>query len=161
MGAYLNITEVKAHLNVDADYTGDDQYIEDLILDVEEIVESEICVPINEIVTESGAFPRVLRRAMLLLIGSYYRSREDEIPNGDSSRMRMASDRLMSLLRNYAMRAGGLLPLSIQALTETETDEYKARLKTWTTMINTRADVLHRDGKAEMKNNEIFTKLHG
>lgn len=101
MGAYLNITEVKAHLNVDADYTGDDQYIEDLILDVEEIVESEICMPISEIVTESGAFPRVLRRAMLLLIGSYYRSREDEIPNGDSSRMRMASDRLMSLLRNY------------------------------------------------------------
>lgn len=55
------------------------------------------------------------------------------------------------------MRAGGLRhPIAIQALTET-TDEYKARIKTWTTMINTRADVLHRDGKAEMKNNEIFT----
>lgn len=101
MGAYLTLTEVKPHLNVDADYTGDDQYIEDLILDVEEIVESEICMPISEIVADKGAFPRALRRAMLLLIGSYYRSREDEIPSGDSARMRMASDRLMSLLRNY------------------------------------------------------------
>lgn len=101
MGAYITLSEAKAHLNVDAGYTGDDQYIEDLILDVEEIVESEICVPINKIVTESGAFPRVLRRAMLLLIGSYYRSREDEIQNSESARMRQASDRLMSLLRNY------------------------------------------------------------
>lgn len=101
MGAYISLEEAKSHLNVDADYTGDDQYIEDLILDVEEIVESEICMPISEIATESGAFPRPLRRAMLLLIGSYYKNREDEIPNGDSSRMRMASDRLMSLLRNY------------------------------------------------------------
>lgn len=101
MGVYISLEEAKSHLNVDAEYTGDDQYIGDLILDVEEIVESEICVPISEIVTESGAFPRPLRRAMLLLVGSYYRSREDEIPNGESARMRMASDRLMSLLRNY------------------------------------------------------------
>lgn len=101
MGAYITLLEAKEHLVVDAAYTGDDQYIEDLILDVEEIVESEICVPISEIVTEKGALPRPLRRAMLLLIGSYYKNREDEIQNSESARMRQASDRLMSLLRNY------------------------------------------------------------
>lgn len=101
MGAYITLLEAKEHLVVDAVYDGDDQYIEDLILDVEEIVESEICVPISEIVTTSGALPRPLRRAMLLLIGSYYKNREDEIQNGESARMRQASDRLMSLLRNY------------------------------------------------------------
>lgn len=101
MGAYITLSEAKGHLNVDADYTGDDQYIEDLILDVEGIVESEICVPLSEIETESGVIPRPLRRAMLLLIGSYYKNREDEIQNSESARMRQASDRLMSLLRNY------------------------------------------------------------
>lgn len=101
MGAYITLDEAKKHLNVDVGYTGDDQYIDDLILDVEEIVESEICKPISEIVTETGAFPRALRRAMLLLIGSYYKNREDEIQNNESARMRQASDRLMSLLRNY------------------------------------------------------------
>ncbi len=58
MGAYITLEEAKKHLNIDLDYTGDDQYIEDLILDVEEIVESEICKPISEIVSEKGAFPR-------------------------------------------------------------------------------------------------------
>lgn len=101
MGTYISLEEAKSHLNVDAEYTGDDQYIDDLILDVEEIVESEICVPISEIVTEKEAFPRALRRAMLLLIGSYYKNREDEIQNSESARMQQASDRLMSLLRNY------------------------------------------------------------
>ena len=101
MGTYISLEEAKLHLNVDAEYTGDDQYIEDLILDVEEIVESEICVPISEIVTEGGAFPRPLRRAMLLLVGSYYKNREDEIQNSESARMQQASGRLMSLLRNY------------------------------------------------------------
>lgn len=101
MGAYITLEEAKKHLNIDLDYTGDDQYIEDLILDVEEIVESEICKPISEIVSEKGAFPRALRRAMLLLVGSYYKNREDEIQNNESARMRQASDRLMSLLRNY------------------------------------------------------------
>lgn len=101
MGAYITLKEAKEHLVVDADYTGDDQYIEDLILDVEGIVESEICVPLSEIETESGVIPRPLRRAMLLLIGSYYKNREDEIQNSESARMRQASDRLMLLLRNY------------------------------------------------------------
>lgn len=101
MGTYITLVEAKEHLNVDADYDGYDQYIEDLILDVEAIVESEICVPIDDILTESGALPRPLRRAMLLLIGSYHKNREDEIQNSESSRMKQASDRLMSLLRNY------------------------------------------------------------
>ena len=55
------------------------------------------------------------------------------------------------------MRAGVLLyPITIQALTET-VNEYGERKKTWTTQVETKADILHRDGRVETKNSEIFT----
>lgn len=47
-------------------------------------------------------------------------------------------------------------PITIQALTET-VNEYGERKKTWTTQVETKADVLHRDGRVETKNSEIFT----
>lgn len=96
----ITLEEAKRHLEVDADYTGDDQLITDIILDVQDIAESDLCVDFTEIQIE-GELPRTIKRAMLLLIGSYYKSRENEIQNNESTQMANGYRRLISNFRNY------------------------------------------------------------
>lgn len=98
---YITIEEAKKHMEVDDDYTGDDSLIEDIILDVEEIASSDLCVGLDELVTKHGALPRTIRRAMLLLIGSFYKSRENEIQSSESAQMANGYNRLISNYRNY------------------------------------------------------------
>lgn len=97
---YITLEKTKRHLEVDADYTGDDQLITDIILDVEDIAASDLCVPLPTL-EKDGALPRTIVRAMLLLIGSYYKSRENEIPNSDSTQMQNGYKRLISNYRDY------------------------------------------------------------
>ena len=101
MTGYISLAEAKAHLEVDLDYTGDDQLIEGIIEDAVAIAEADLCVPLTDIATE-GKLPGAVRRAVLLLIGSFYKSREDDIPNSESGRMYNSYQRLISLHRNYA-----------------------------------------------------------
>lgn len=99
---YITLEEAKRHLEVDLDYTGDDQQITDIILDVEGIAASDLCVSLQELEAENGALPRTIRRAMLLLIGSFYKNREDEILNSESAKMNSGYSRLISNYRNYS-----------------------------------------------------------
>lgn len=99
---YITLEEAKRHLEVDPDYTGDDDLIRDIILDVEDVAASDLCVPLQILETEYGALPRTIRRAMLLLIGSYYKNREDEIPNSESAQMANGYRKLISNYRNYS-----------------------------------------------------------
>lgn len=98
----ITLEEAKAHLEVDLDYTGDDQLITDIILDVEDIAAADLCVPLNELEAKYGALPRTIRRAMLLLIGSFYKNREDDIQNSESAQMYNSYRRLISNYRDYS-----------------------------------------------------------
>lgn len=98
---YITLEEAKQHLRVDLDYDGDDDLIRDIILDVEDVAASDLCVSLQELETEYGVLPRTIRRAMLLLIGSFYKNAEDEIPNSESAQMRNGYNRLISNYRNY------------------------------------------------------------
>lgn len=95
---YLDLAEVKQHLNVDDYYTIDDSYIESLIDVAEEVVASHICRDLKELEVE-GQLPSPLLHAMKLLIGTYYENREsiatiDKIlPHG--------YDYLVALYRDY------------------------------------------------------------
>lgn len=99
---FISLEEAKAHLSVDTDYTGDDKLITDIILDVEDIAAADLRVPLSELENRFGALPRTIRRAMLLLIGSFYKNREDEIQNSESAQMRQGYQRLISMFRNYS-----------------------------------------------------------
>ncbi len=100
-GLYITIEEAKAQCIIDQGWTGDDKLISDIILDVEAIVESDLCVPLSDL-EAGGALPRTLRRAMLLLIASYYKNREDEIANSEATNQQNGYKRLISNYRNYA-----------------------------------------------------------
>lgn len=101
MKEYITLEQAKRHLEVDLDYTGDDTLITGIIKDVLEIVESDLCVELLEIETSKGELPGAIRRAALLLIGTYYKSREDEIPNNESAKLTSGYQRLVSNYRNY------------------------------------------------------------
>ena len=101
MAGYISLDEAKAHLEVDLDYSGDDQLIEAIIEDAIAIAEADLCILLTDIAKE-GKLPGAVRRAVLLLIGSFYKSREDDIPNSESGRMYNSYQRLISLHRNYA-----------------------------------------------------------
>lgn len=100
-GKYITINEAKAQCLIDKTFTGDDLYISGIILDVEAIAESDLCIPLSDLVDEKGVLPRALRRAMLLLIASYYKNREDEITGATVSMQQNGYRRLISNYRNY------------------------------------------------------------
>ena len=101
-GQYITLKEAKAQCIIDEEWTGDDQLISDIIKDVEEIAESDLCVPLSDLTALNGALPRPLRRAMLLLIASYYKNREDEIAGNEAVNQQNGYRRLISNYRNYA-----------------------------------------------------------
>ena len=100
-GLYITLEEAKAQCIIDQGWTGDDKLISDIILDVEAIVESDLCVPLSDL-EAVGALPRTMRLAMLLLIASYYKNREDEIANSEATNQQNGYKRLISNYRNYA-----------------------------------------------------------
>ena len=74
--AYVTLEEAKKHLNIDADFTDDDDYVTSLISAAEKVVALDICVPLEELEEEPGKIPAPLRQAVLLMVGNYYVSRE-------------------------------------------------------------------------------------
>ena len=76
MAQYLALELVKQHLNIDAEYTGDDTYIQHLSDAVEGAVANRIKQPLKNLENESGQLPTPLVQAMLFLVGDWYQSRE-------------------------------------------------------------------------------------
>lgn len=52
--AYVTLEEAKKHLNIDADFTDDDDYVTSLISAAEKVVALDICVPLEELEEEPG-----------------------------------------------------------------------------------------------------------
>lgn len=99
--ACITLAEAKKHLNIEADFEDDDQYISSLIEVAEEVVSQDICVPLAELEGETGKIPAPLRQAMLLLIGNYYNSRES-VAFGVLVQDTKAYKHLIGLYRDYS-----------------------------------------------------------
>ena len=72
----IDLDKIKKHLNIDEDFTEDDEYIESLALVAEELVQKHIDKSFEEIAAESGGIPKPLLHAILLFIGNLYDNRE-------------------------------------------------------------------------------------
>lgn len=97
---YLTLEQIKQHLNIDSDYTGDDNYLTSLAEVVEMVVEKHIDNSL-EALSEGGELPPPLRHAMLLLIGNYYNTRES-IAFVSSSEIPLSYNYLLDLFKNYS-----------------------------------------------------------
>lgn len=74
--AYLTLTEIKKHCNIDAAFTDDDTYLTALETAAEDVVSKYIDYPLSQLEDANGAIPSALKFAMLLWIGTIYAVRE-------------------------------------------------------------------------------------
>ena len=100
--AYISLELAKAHLNLEPDFVDDDRLIQEYI----DAAELTVLLDVNassfeELETESGELPAPLRQAILLLLGTFYGSRES-IVYGVIMQQVPAYKHLIGLYRNYA-----------------------------------------------------------
>lgn len=96
---YLTLERIKKHLNIDSDFTGDDEYL----LFLEDVAEKTVQRHIDdnlEVIANGGELPSPLLQAMLLYIGNLYMSRES-IKFSNVQDVPFSYDYLLSLYKNY------------------------------------------------------------
>lgn len=96
---YLQLYQIKKHLNIDSDFHDDDEYIMDLANVAENAVQKHIDRDLKELEND-GRLPMPLIQAMLLMVGTFYAKRES-IAFAGSSEVPLAYDYLLSLYKNY------------------------------------------------------------
>lgn len=96
---YITIEEIKQHLQIDADYNGDDEYLMSLIEVAEEIVSQHINRPLDEY---TPTLPAPIKQAILLLIGNYYSNREPITVGVQSYKLPLSYEYLLSPYIKYS-----------------------------------------------------------
>ena len=97
---YIQLDLAKKHLNIEEDFTEDDEYILSLI----EVAESAVRVHINEDFASiaeknGGCLPPPILQAILLMIGNLYTNRE---PLGTNQQeLPLSYQYLIDLYKNY------------------------------------------------------------
>lgn len=97
---FLTLDTLKKHLNIDSDFTEDDEYIIQLGNVAEAITEKHIDTSFEDIVNESGELPSPVLQAMLLMVGTLYANRES-VGYSNVSKIPLAYEYLLSLYKRY------------------------------------------------------------
>lgn len=97
---YLTLEEIKKHLNVEADFTDDDDYITSLGTASEEVVAKYINRDLADLEDENHKIPQSLVHACLLWIGTQYSIRES-VTSGSMSDVPHSFTLLTDLYRKY------------------------------------------------------------
>ena len=101
---YLELEQIKKHLNIDEYFKDDDKYILYLGQVAEEVVQKHIDADIKAIVSKNeGVLPPPLAHAMLLFIGDMYASRES-ISYSNAVEIPFSYDYLLSLYKDYSVK---------------------------------------------------------
>lgn len=99
---HLTLKLIKEHLNLDNDFTLDDEYLTSLGNVVETVVERHIDDSFTYLAsTNGGKLPTPLIQAMLLLLGTYYANREHIAFNANYE-VGNSYTFLIDLYRNYS-----------------------------------------------------------
>lgn len=90
----ITLDEIKQHLNLEADWHGEDSYLQSLIDAAKVVVERHICDDIDG--KSEGQLP--LAHAIKLLVGTWYMNRESlsNLQKGNHS-----YEYILSLYKNY------------------------------------------------------------
>lgn len=91
----ITLDEIKAHLNIEKDWHGEDQYLQSLIDAAKVVVQKHICDNIDGIKSEEQT---PLAHAIKLLVGTWYMNRESlsNLNKGNHS-----YEYILSLYKNY------------------------------------------------------------
>lgn len=97
---YLTLTEIKKHLNIDAEFTDDDTYLEALGDAAEDVVSRYIDQPLS-LLEKDGSIPKALKFAALLWIGTMYAVRES-VSSSNMIEVPHSFEMLCQMYRNYS-----------------------------------------------------------
>lgn len=99
---FIEISDIKKHLNIDEEFLDDDEYLEYLISVAEDALSKHIDKNLQEVADENGGeLPAVLMHAMKLFIGDMYQSRESTSFGGNATEIPFSYTYLASLYKNY------------------------------------------------------------
>ena len=97
---FLSLEKCKKHLNIDLDFAEDDNYIQHLIEVAETVVERHIGYNLSNMVEDNdGQIPAPLEHAMLLMIGTFYNTRES-VTFGSGTELPLAYSYLLDMFTN-------------------------------------------------------------
>lgn len=97
---YLQLYQIKKHLNIDDQFHDDDEYLVDLAMVAENAVQRHIDRQLSDLENDEGMLPMPLIQAMLLMVGSFYAKRES-IAFAATTEVPLAYEYLLSLYKNY------------------------------------------------------------
>lgn len=97
---YIQLYQIKKHLNINEDFHEDDEYLMSLEEVAEKVVERNIDTKLKRLEDGEGAIPSPLMQAMLLLIANYYANRES-VAFAQTSNVPLSYQYLIDLYRNY------------------------------------------------------------
>lgn len=97
---YLQLYQVKKHLNIDEDFREDDEYLMQLVEVAEKVVERNIDTSLRLLEDGDGYIPSPLIQAMLLLVGNFYANRES-VAFANAVNVPYSYQYLIDLYRNY------------------------------------------------------------
>ena len=98
---FIQLYQIKKHLNIDEDFHLDDEYLVDLSIVAEQVVQKHIDNNLDELCAENdGELPSPLMHAMLLVIGNFYANRES-VAFASSSEIPLSYSYLLDLYKNY------------------------------------------------------------
>lgn len=95
----VSLAILKKHLNIESDFTADDEYITGLEGVAEQVLSQDLCEDLEDMSTCDGV-PKPLLQAIKLLVGQYYANREP-VAFAASSEVPLTYRHLVSLYRNY------------------------------------------------------------
>lgn len=91
----ITLDEIKQHLNLEADWHGEDSYLQSLIGAAKQVVEMHICDDIDG--KSEGQLP--LAHAIKLLVGTWYMNRESL---SNLNKANHSYEYILSLYKNYS-----------------------------------------------------------
>lgn len=97
---YLQLYQIKKHLNIDDSFHDDDEYLVELSQAAETVVETHIDKPLKDLENGDGFLPSPLTQSMLFLIGTWYACRES-VSFASNNTLPHGYDYIISLYKNY------------------------------------------------------------
>lgn len=97
---YLQLYEIKKHLNIDCDFKEDDEYLTQLENVAEKVVETNIDTKLSTLEDGDGNIPSPLIQAIRFLVANYYANRES-VAFAQSTNVPYTYQYLIDLYRNY------------------------------------------------------------
>lgn len=99
---YITLNQLKSHLNIDSDFTADDNLLEMYGDVAEAVVQRHLCILLSELVDGGGVLPPPVQQAILFYAGNLYNTRESVSFGTAPQNIPFTYQYLLDLYKNYS-----------------------------------------------------------